>query len=124
MKRLHYSVDSIQQYRKHLTELGDQMKARGVRMKDLDVDVAAKLVAKPGQPARQDKYQRAIVKKFLAFLCAAGEIGPVSDKPVETALAPLQRNFEEYLRRQRGLSERTIFHNWRLASRFLKFRFR
>jgi site-specific recombinase XerD len=124
MKRLHYSVDSIQQYRKYLTELGDQMKARRVRMKDLDVDVAAKLLAKPGQPARQDKYQRAIVKKFLAFLCAVGEIGPVPEKPVEVGLALLQRSYEEYLRRQRGLSECTIFHNWRVASRFLTYRFR
>ena len=32
MKRLHYSVDSIQQYRKHLTELGDEMKARRVQI--------------------------------------------------------------------------------------------
>jgi integrase/recombinase XerD len=35
----------------------------------------------------------------------------------------LRRDYETYLRRQRGLSERTIFHSWRIADRFLEFRF-
>lgn len=37
--------------------------------------------------------------------------------------AELRRDYETYLRRQRGLSERTIFHCWRYADRFLDFRF-
>jgi integrase/recombinase XerD len=41
----------------------------------------------------------------------------------EIARAELQRDYETYLRRQRGLSERTIFHSWRIADRFLEFRF-
>jgi integrase/recombinase XerD len=39
------------------------------------------------------------------------------------ARAELRRDYETYLRRQRGLSERTIFHSWRIADRFLEFRF-
>jgi len=35
----------------------------------------------------------------------------------------LKQDYETYLRRQRGLSERTIFHSWRIADRFLDFRF-
>jgi hypothetical protein len=35
----------------------------------------------------------------------------------------LRLEYEEYLRNQRGLSERTIYHCWRLANRFLQFRF-
>jgi site-specific recombinase XerD len=35
----------------------------------------------------------------------------------------LRLEYEEYLRNQRGLSERTIHHCWRLADRFLQFRF-
>jgi integrase/recombinase XerD len=34
--------------------------------------------------------------------------------------AELQHDYETYLRRQRG---RTIFHSWRIADRFLEFRF-
>jgi ABC-type multidrug transport system fused ATPase/permease subunit len=33
----------------------------------------------------------------------------------EIVRAELQRDYETYLRRQRGLSERTIFHSWRIA---------
>jgi len=35
----------------------------------------------------------------------------------------LRHDYEDYLRRQRGLSERTIGHCWRFADRFLAFRF-
>jgi site-specific recombinase XerD len=35
----------------------------------------------------------------------------------------LRSEYENYLRRQRGLSERTIYHCWRFADRFLEFRF-
>lgn len=38
-------------------------------------------------------------------------------------LAGLRHDYEDYLRRQRGLSERTIGHCWRFADRFLVFRF-
>lgn len=41
----------------------------------------------------------------------------------EASRALLKRDYEDYLRRQRGLSERTIFHCWRFADRFLDFRF-
>jgi site-specific recombinase XerD len=41
----------------------------------------------------------------------------------EIARAELRRDYETYLRRQRGLSERSIFHSWRIADRFLEFRF-
>ena len=41
----------------------------------------------------------------------------------ENARTELRRDYEIYLRRQRGLSERTIFHSWRIADRFLEFRF-
>jgi integrase/recombinase XerD len=41
----------------------------------------------------------------------------------EICRADLRRDYETYLRRQRGLSERTIFHGWRIADRFLEFRF-
>jgi integrase/recombinase XerD len=37
--------------------------------------------------------------------------------------ASLRHDYEDYLRRQRGLSERTIGHCWRFADNFLDFRF-
>ena len=41
----------------------------------------------------------------------------------EICRADLRRDYETCLHRQRGLSERTIFHSWRIADRFLEFRF-
>jgi site-specific recombinase XerC len=43
--------------------------------------------------------------------------------PKASARASLRREYEDYLRRQRGLSERTIYTCWRLADRLLEFRF-
>jgi len=34
----------------------------------------------------------------------------------------LKHDYENYLRRRRGLSEKTIFDSWRIAERFLQFR--
>jgi integrase/recombinase XerD len=48
-------------------------------------------------------------------------VAPTTGKAI--ARAELKREYESYLRHQRGLSERTIFHSWRLADRFLAFRF-
>ena len=44
-------------------------------------------------------------------------------KDKAAARATLRADYEHYLRHQRGLSERTIFHSWRFADRFLEFRF-
>ncbi|NTE95088.1 tyrosine-type recombinase/integrase [Agrobacterium tumefaciens] len=43
--------------------------------------------------------------------------------PKEAARLELRAAYEDYLRRQRGLSERTIIDSWRFAEQFLDFRF-
>ncbi|MFN7114466.1 MAG: tyrosine-type recombinase/integrase [Alphaproteobacteria bacterium] len=40
-----------------------------------------------------------------------------------TTRAELRWDYEKYLRRHRGLTERTILRNWQCADRFLRFRF-
>jgi site-specific recombinase XerD len=40
------------------------------------------------------------------------------------ALQSLRAEYETYLRHQRGLSDRTIYHCWRFADRFITFRFK
>jgi hypothetical protein len=39
-------------------------------------------------------------------------------------LETLKLEYEDYLRNQRGLSEQSIYQCWRLADRFLEFRFK
>jgi integrase/recombinase XerD len=41
-----------------------------------------------------------------------------------TTLVTLKSEYENYLRHQRGLSDRTIYHCWRFAERFITFRFK
>ena len=65
-----------------------------------------------------------IAKRFVGFLADQGLSKPrPPPTPKDVARAELRRDYEAYLRRQRGLSERTIFHSWRFADRFLDFCF-
>ena len=65
-----------------------------------------------------------IVKHFTGYLMTLGVAKPPTPPTArELAHATLRRVYEDYLRRQRGLSERTIGHCWRFADRFLSFRF-
>ena len=69
-------------------------------------------------------YPAFIVRSFVRFLAEQG-VGKPAVPPTakEVARRELKGDYENYLRRQRGLSERTIFHSWRFADRFLEFRF-
>lgn len=56
--------------------------------------------------------------------CYSNAVNPASPPTAkQAARTELRRDYECYLRQQRGLSERTIFHCWRFADRFLEFRF-
>ncbi|KXF77983.1 hypothetical protein ATN84_24545 [Paramesorhizobium deserti] len=64
------------------------------------------------------------MKHFVRFL---SEHGVTRERPAlspkEAARLELRAAYEDYLRRQRGLSERTIIDSWRFAEQFLDFRF-
>lgn len=124
LERLHYSPASMIDYMRCLGALGNRVKTLHIDVKGLDSETAVGLIAKPDQPARRSKYQCFMVKSFIKFLTGLGVVKPpleaVSD---DTGRAHLKRNYEGHLRHQRGLSNKTIFHNWRVADRFLTFRF-
>jgi hypothetical protein len=65
-----------------------------------------------------------LMKRFVGFLA---ERGVTRERPVlspkEAARLELRSAYEDYLRRQRGLSERTIIDSWRFAEQFLDSRF-
>jgi len=119
-----HTEGTIKVYLRCIGRLAERMKAEGVAIEDMDEAQALALVTKPGRNRDHGTYAPWIVKRFVRFLTAQG-VGkppmPPTDK--EIARAKLQREYENYLRRQRGLSERTIFHSWRIADRFLDFRF-
>ncbi len=121
MRSQHYSQDTIGEYARYIDALGQLMRERGVDLRDLDEDRAVGLITNLKPPLSREKHPVYAVKKFVKFLndLGAGKSPTLDD----TARGRLKRHYEDYLRRQRGLSERTIFHCWRFADRFLKFRF-
>jgi len=120
----HYRRATIAEYTRCIDALGQLMKERGVDIKDLDEDLAVSLISSWERPLSQGKYPTFIVKSFVKFLTDLGAGRPVLPPTIDdTARELLKRDYEDYLRNQRGLSERTIGHCWRFADRFLKFRF-
>lgn len=120
----HYSEASVKKYLRCLGALAEMMKAEKLAFDDLDEARALALVAKTGWIKKRRTYAAFMARRFVRFLSERG-IGkpPLPPTAKEIARTELRRDYEAYLRRQRGLSERTIFHSWRLADRFLEFRF-
>jgi site-specific recombinase XerD len=122
LKRLEsqdYAASGVASYRRRLSELCAEVKARGVPLEQLDEDCALELFAAVEQPSKPT-HARFMVRNFLRYLVEQGVVKLRSDNSLR---ACLRHDYEQYLRRQRGLSDRTIFHAWRIADRFLQFRF-
>jgi integrase/recombinase XerD len=124
LERQHYRPSTIEQYAHCLDAFGAKMKALDIDLKDLDEDRAADLITASKPRSSRCKHEAFIIRSFIRFLTGLGAAKPLlTMAPADTARGRLKRDYEEYLRRQRGLSERTIFQCWRFADRFLDFRF-
>ena len=119
-----YAEHTVRQYIRCIGVLAQMMEVEKIALEDLDVAHALELVAKTGWIERRRTYAAFMAKGFVRFLTGRG-VGkpPLPLTAKEIARGELQRDYEGYLRRQRGLSERTIFHARRFADRFLVFRF-
>lgn len=119
----HYSPDSIGLYTRCINALRGQMRALNISPADLDPEMAVDLIAKLDLPSYHSQHCRYIVRSFIKFLSTQGLAKPAQVMPADALRGPLRHDYEEYLRHQRGLSDRTILHSWRFADRFLTFRF-
>ena len=119
-----YAEDTTGQYLRCIGILAEMMEADRIAIEDLDEGQAVALIARSGWGQNRRTYPAFIVRSFVRFLAEQG-VGKPAVPPTakEVARRELKGDYENYLRRQRGLSERTIFHSWRLADRFLEFRF-
>jgi integrase/recombinase XerD len=120
----HYAEDTVRRYMRCLDLLAERMQADRLTLVELDEAHALALMATPGWREPRRMAAAFIVRRFVRFLSDQG-IGkpPQPPTPKDQARMALRREYESYLRQQRGLSERTIFHAWRMADRFLAFRF-
>jgi integrase/recombinase XerD len=104
--------------------LAEAMTAHALTVEDLDEAFAIELIAETGWMRDRTTYRALIVKRFVRVLIEQGvakDPWPPTDK--ELAREELRRDYSLYLRRQRGLSERTVADSWRVAVKFLDFKF-
>ena len=94
-----------------------------VALENLDAAQALDLFSKAQWPTRKRQHGFYTAKQFVCFLIENGIQSRVAPTPVEIARQKLRREYEDYLRQERGLSEKTIRNLWCLIVRFLKFRF-
>jgi site-specific recombinase XerD len=124
LERLNYIRETINVYLRSIRRLLRLMEERGTTLGELTPDIAADLVLQAPWRCDRQQYAVFIVRRFVGYLAAQGMAKPPAPPtPVEIARATLRRDFEEYLRGQRGVSERTIADCWRRVDRFLEFRF-
>ncbi|VGO14098.1 Tyrosine recombinase XerD [Pontiella desulfatans] len=119
-----YVTNTVQQYMRCVGALAATMKADGIAVGELNEALVLDLVDRQGWPEGRHYYAVTIAKRFVRFLHDRG-VGQLPPPPTEKEIArkELRKEYESYLRRQRGLSESTIFGCWHQANRFLEYRF-
>jgi integrase/recombinase XerD len=120
----HYAEDTVRRSMRYLGVLAERMQADHLALDELDEAPALALMATTGWRKQRQMAATCMVRRFVQFLSDQG-VGKPPQPPTakDRARTALRREYERYLRQQRGLSERTIFHAWRVAERFLVFRF-
>jgi site-specific recombinase XerD len=115
---------TVKIYLSCINDVAKAMRAGDIAACDLDETRAIEIVTAMGLIKSRETYARFMIKRFVHFLA---ERGVTRERPAlspkEAARLELRAAYEDYLRRQRGLSERTIIDSWRFAEQFLDFRF-
>jgi site-specific recombinase XerD len=118
-----YTAGTIRTYRHLVQKLGRLMDAAGIEPSSLTPDLADRLARTV--PRGRDSMIRLhnLARRFAEHLIDIGVAQPVPVTEAQAARAALLADFEDYLIKQRGLSQRTIYHVLRFADRFLDHRF-
>lgn len=118
-----YKAATITEYRKRIRRFGQLMDVAGVAPAELTPDLADQL-GRADEPHPTGTIRLySLGRKFAGHLIDIGVAQPVSLTEAQIARAALLADFEAYLIKQRGLSERTIDHTLGFANRFLDHRF-
>jgi site-specific recombinase XerD len=119
-----YRKVTIYQYLVCVDAFSQLLRQREIDIGDVDENQVARLLENAEEPSLRGKFPVFIIKSCIRFLCSIGVAKPLpAPAPDDTVRGRLRAEWEQYLRRQRGVSERTIKHSWWLISRFLKFCF-
>lgn len=118
-----YKPETIKGYRNLVRRLGLEMDEAGVVPSDLTPDIAEQLGRAVEPESKGTIRLYSLGRKFATHLIDIGVAKPAVPTAAEAARAELLAEYETYLIRQRGLSQRTIYHTLRFADRFLDHRF-
>jgi integrase/recombinase XerD len=118
-----YKPGTIAHYRSIIRKLGQVMDAEGIEPSALTLDQAERLGRKVPRNCGQTVLPHNLARRFAKHLIDIGVAHPVPLTEAQIARAGLLANFETYLVKQRGLSQRTIYTVLRYAHRFLDRRF-
>jgi site-specific recombinase XerD len=118
-----YKSSTIKNYRLVIRVLGQMMQAEGVAPSALTLDLAERLgrtmPRKRSHMLRPDN----LARRFAQHLIDIGVVQPTPLTEAQIARAALLADFEAYLAKQRGFSQRTIDSTLGVADRFLDHRF-
>jgi hypothetical protein len=123
-----YAAVTVQEYRTIAGRFCDAIEKRGLRIGDLDDATRERLrysmLSWVTGSARS--YAKCCARGFIKHLIETGAATAPQSQPQTKKLTPLERlgdESQDYLRKQRGLAESTIYHCMRLMERFMAFRF-
>lgn len=117
-----YSRARVTTYKCCIDALEQKMMNRSICLADLDEGLAISLISR-GRPAIRKRNLLYMVRGFYKFLVDAG-VGRETEPRIDNSPREcLRREYEDYLRYQRGVSERTIETCWWFADSFLRFCF-
>lgn len=118
-----YVAATIRQHISCIDIIAGLMHAQGIGLPEFDEALAVNLAEKANRKSRKT-YDTFIARRFVRFLNDHGAGKPPAPVTAEeNARAELRKDYEQYLRNQRGLSEATIIRNRSIVDRFLNFRF-
>ena len=123
LERLNYGRETINLYLRSIRRLSQLMVSHSLALDQLTPEIAAELLLRTEWHGDRRQYAVFAVRRFVTYLVTQGVVKSPAPTARELVRAGLRGDDEDYLRRQRGLSERTIGHCWRFADRFLDFRF-
>lgn len=118
-----YSQARIYQYVICIAILDRAVKKTGIKVKNLDEDRAVELLKGLDSPELWKRKADFIARNFMKFLAGLGAVKSLAPKVPDVPRLRLRIDYEEFLRRQRGLTEKSILRCWYVANQFLKFLF-
>ena len=118
-----YTAGTVRTYQSILRKVGHAMDVEGISPSALTLDMAEHLGRKVPRKKTGTVWPYRLARRFAQHLLDIGVTQPVPLTKAQQARATLLADFETYLVKQRGLSQRTIYHTLRFAHRFLDHRF-